>query len=511
MLQSTREADVVIVGAGVAGLSAAHRLAAAGVTTLVLEAAPFVGGRMATEKVDGFRLDRIGQLLSTAYPELRLTPGLDSLVLRPFAPGVLLHCAGVRHHVPAPRHPGGAQGAPGALLPAQGAPEGGSESLGGAGGAKGAEASGGAGGADAAGGTTTDPAALWDAPVPGRGIPFTRAALVRAAAVRAAGMRAARARAAGDPRGVAAGLARITGTLSRLGATPVDRVLERPELPAGQAFLARGIPAGTVDGFLRPLLAALLCDPDLTTSSRCADVALRAYARGLLCVPEGGAEVLPELLARSLPPDTVRTGVRVTSVSTNKVTTAQHGEFRCRAVLLATDARAAAELLPGLRVPEFHPVTVVHHAVDEPPETGARLLLDADREGPVAYTAVVSHVDPTRAPAGRTLVSSTVLGPPPDDVDNAVRAHLARLHGMSTARWETLAVHHCAEAVPAMRPPHDPRRPVRLLAGLYVCGDHRDASSVQGALHSAHRAARAVLKDLGLGPMHRAEPQPTAV
>jgi hypothetical protein len=230
-----------------------------------------------------------------------------------------------------------------------------------------------------------------------------------------------------------------------------------------------------------------------------------------MAVPEGGAEVLPELLARALPPGSVQTGVRVTSVSTTSVTTAEHGEFRCRAVLLATDARSAAELLPGLRVPDFHPVTVVHHTTDEPPATGAALLLDADRGGPVAHTAVISAVDPSRAPAGRTLISSTVLGSPPDDVDTAVRMHLARLYGTSTARWETLAVHHTAEAVPAMRPPHDLRRPVRLLAGLYVCGDHRDSSTVQGALHSGHRASAAILADLGTaGSMHAADPAPTA-
>lgn len=192
------------------------------------------------------------------------------------------------------------------------------------------------------------------------------------------------------------------------------------------------------------------------------------------------------------------------------MTTAEHGEFRCRAVLLATDARTAADLLPGLRVPDFHPVTVVHHTTDDPPETGASLLLDADRGGPVAHTAVVSQVDPSRAPAGRALISSTVLGPPPPDIETAVRMHLSRLYGTSTTRWETLAVHHTPEAVPAMRAPHDLRRPVRLLAGLYVCGDHRDTSTVQGALHSGHRASTAILTDLGSATsMHRAEPLPT--
>jgi phytoene dehydrogenase-like protein len=448
VLEPAYQVDVVIVGAGIAGLSAAHRLTSAGISTAVLEAAPYVGGRMSTEKVDGFRLDRIGQLLSTSYPELRTSPGLDSLILRSYAPGVLLHRDGRTQRAGAPASGGSTRGALHVVRALASAPRG--------------------------------PAAT-----PGR---------------------------TGAPVGGAVDQARLGAALGRIAATPVERILARPELPAGQALARRGLPSRTVDGFLRPLLAALLCDPELTTSSRCADLALRSFAGGRLCVPEGGAEMLPEQLARALPPGTVHTGVRVTSVSTTSVTTAEHGELRCRAVLLATDARAAAELLPGLRVPDFHPVTVVHHTTDEPAAalaTGASLLLDADRGGPVAHTAVLSNVDPSRAPAGRVLISSTVLGAPPEGVDTAVRIHLSRLYGTSTRRWETLAVHHTPEAVPAMRPPHDLRRPVRLLAGLYVCGDHRDTSTVQGALHSAHRAAAAILADLGAGSMHSADPAPT--
>ncbi|MFF7646359.1 FAD-dependent oxidoreductase [Streptomyces canus] len=471
MLEPAYQADIVIVGAGVAGLSAAHRLTSQGVTVAVLEAAPCVGGRMSTEKIDGFRLDRIGQLLSTAYPELRLTPGLDGLVLRPFAPGVLLHGDGRHHRVDAPAGARSARGALRAVRALASAPRG--------------------------------------VPGPGLVAASRRAAFrVLPGAGQATVSRVPRGTA---PLGGAIDQARLGAALTRLANVPVDRLLARPELPAGQALAARGLPTRTIDGFLRPLLAALLCDPALTTSSRCADLALRAFAGGRLCVPEGGAEALPELLAQTLPAGTVHTGVRVTSVATTSVTTAEHGEIRCRAVLLATDARAAAQLLPGLRVPDFHPVTVVHHTTDDPPRTGSALLLDADRGGPVAHTAVISEVDPSRAPSGRPLISSTVLGTPPSDLETAVRTHLARLYGTPTHRWETLAVHHTREAVPAMPAPHDLRRPVRLLAGLYVCGDHRDTSTVQGALHSAHRASKAILKDLGAaGSLHRADPTPTA-
>ncbi|GAB2326531.1 NAD(P)/FAD-dependent oxidoreductase [Streptomyces griseoincarnatus] len=465
MLEPTYQADVVVVGAGVAGLSAARRLTSAGVSTVVLEAAHEVGGRTATEKVDGFRLDRVGRLLSTACVELHVTPGLEDLVLRPFAPGVLLHSDG-RHHragvQPGSRRARGARSARGALHAVR---------------------------------------ALASAPLPGPRRPV---------AVPGRQVSVPRHR-GGAPLGTTLDQARLGAALNRLAGTSVERLLARPETTAAEALHGRGLPARTADGFLRPLLAALLCDPELTTSSRPADLALRDFASGRLCLPEGGAAALPQLLARSLPPGTVRTGVRVTSVSTTSVTTAEHGEFRCAAVLVATGARDAVELLPGLRVPDFHQVTVVHHTTDEPPGTGASLLLDADRGGPVAHTSVVSAVDPSRAPAGRTLVTSAVLGPATADTDTAVRAHLARLYGVATTRWETLAVRHTADAVPAMRPPHDLRRPVRLLAGLYVCGDHRDSGAVQGALRSADRAATALLTDLGVRrPMHTADPLPTA-
>ncbi|WP_254715858.1 FAD-dependent oxidoreductase [Actinomadura sp. NAK00032] len=48
----------------------------------------------------------------------------------------------------------------------------------------------------------------------------------------------------------------------------------------------------------------------------------------------------------------------------------------------------------------------------------------------------------------------------------------------------------------AMPPPLPLRRPVRLRPSRYVCGDHRDTGSAQGALVSGRRAAEAVLADL---------------
>jgi phytoene dehydrogenase-like protein len=85
---------VVVVGGGVAGLSCARHLQRGGVASVVLEASDGVGGRVRTDRVDGFQLDRGFQILLTAYPEARDLLDYEALELRPFRPGALVRLGG---------------------------------------------------------------------------------------------------------------------------------------------------------------------------------------------------------------------------------------------------------------------------------------------------------------------------------------------------------------------------------------------------------------------------------
>src|SRR6267378_5407065 len=94
--------DVLIVGAGFAGLCCARELQAKGISFQILEASDGIGGRARTDAVDGFLLDRGFQVLLTAYPEAKRLLNYTALRLHSFEPGVLIRAGGGFHRVADP-------------------------------------------------------------------------------------------------------------------------------------------------------------------------------------------------------------------------------------------------------------------------------------------------------------------------------------------------------------------------------------------------------------------------
>jgi phytoene dehydrogenase-like protein len=101
------DADVIVIGAGLTGLRAAHRLSEAGLTVLVFERSAHVGGRMATHEASGYKVDRGFQVLLTAYPEVKHIEGSDRLGCRSFSSGARIRTNGTFVDFVDPlRHPG---------------------------------------------------------------------------------------------------------------------------------------------------------------------------------------------------------------------------------------------------------------------------------------------------------------------------------------------------------------------------------------------------------------------
>jgi protoporphyrinogen oxidase len=400
---NTSDEPVVIVGAGLAGLSCAVALHGAGIPVRVFEASDGVGGRVRTDRVDGFTLDRGFQVALTAYPEMHRQLDMDALDLQAFEPGALVWRNGRGSVV---------------------------------------------------------------------GDPFRRPTTTFATAT--------------SPIGSVFDKARIGLLRRRLRSVHPVRLLQGADTSTRDALVEAGFSDTIIERFFRPLVGGIQLDPELMDSRRMFDIIFRMLADGDSAVPAAGMQSIPEQLAARLPAGTIELNTGVTSTTAQSVTIADGDEVRASAVVVATEGPAASLLLGIPPVPSKS-VGAVYFDAPEPPAGGKYVVLDGTGRGPVLNVAVMSNVAPAYAPAGRHLVVAAMPGHIGADIADLARAQLRSWWGPQVDAWRHLRSYRIAHGQPGQRPPFDPKQRVSLSDGRFVCGDHRDTASIQGAMFSGRR------------------------
>jgi phytoene dehydrogenase-like protein len=407
---------VAVLGAGVAGLCCALALQEAGISCLVLDAADAPGGRVRTDRVDGFLLARGFQVLLTAYPEIQRVLDTRSLGLRTFIPGALVRTGGRFHLV-------------------------------------------------------ADPFRR----------PWSALATLRA------------------PVGSFSDKLLVARLRKQVLSRSLEEIWTRPETATLEALQRFGLSERMIDSFFRPFFGGIFLETELATSCRLFEFVFQMFSAGRAALPCGGMGAIPAQFAGRLAPGTLRLGARVESLGEREVLLAGGERIRAAAVVVATGATDAARLLPDLHPPGWHGTACLYYAADRDPVGKPILVLNGEGEGPVDTLCVPSAVAPSYAPAGKALVSASVVGAGEADereLETEVRKHLASWFGPPVSAWKHLRTYRIPQALPARRSLEPAALPVRRRPGLYICGDHRETPSLQGAMASGRRAAEAVMGDL---------------
>ena len=413
----TKQVEVAIIGAGLAGLACAIELQKNKIDFQIFEASDGVGGRVRSDVIDGFILDRGFQLYNPSYAEGKRLLDYQDLDLKPFTPGVAIR-DGKRLRL------------------------------------------------------VVDPfrsrdfrfRLLRDLP----GNPFSQLGLVR--------------------------------YFLKYLITSDAQIATTKDISAQVSLTKSGIKGSLLEKLFRPFLQGVFLESELSTSRKFLDVVLKNFLQGIPSVPAKGMQEISNQLAAKLPKEKISLNTKVLSISGNKLTTSE-GEIEARKIVVATDPTTAISWLK-LEPKKMHSVTTWYFKADKSINSIVKakpiLFVDAQKNGPLTNAVVITNAAPSYAPNGEVLVSASAISPNENADLLSVKKHLSHLFGINTDSWQLIKEYKIKEALPAMIPPFSLVSSNQINNDLFVAGDHRVTSSIQGALLSGTNTATLVKVSLGL-------------
>lgn len=241
-----------------------------------------------------------------------------------------------------------------------------------------------------------------------------------------------------------------------------------------------------IENFWRPFLQGVFLDPKLQNGELFFKFLIRAFAGGRVTLPKDGMQRLPELIAETLPPDSIRLGRKVESADSRRVRLTSGSTIEADAVIWAAGSRDQSLAWKAV---------TTHYFAGTDKFCGRWLMLVPKSYGlKIDYFCDVGAVSDGYA-AGQSLLSVSQVGPGFDGSVQNVNSVKDELDFLTRRK---LNLRHVTTTVVSQALPQS----LGLAAGyaqkdgVYHCGDLYASPSINGALRSGRLAAEAALEKL---------------
>ena len=412
---------VIIIGGGLAGLTAAHQLHQKGVDFLLLEASDRIGGRIKTDRIDGFRLDHGFQVFLTAYPEAQQLLDYQKLDLKRFAPGALL------------LYPDGKK--------------------------------------DQIGDPLREVASLLPTVFSSAGSLMDKL--------------------------------RILKLKNRLSRHSIEEIFQQQQKSTQSALAEEyGFSEKMIARFFKPFFAGIFLEKELATSRRMFDFVFKMFGEGYAAIPNMGMAAIPKQLEAGLPKKSLQMGAKVTKIEGQQVFLADGSSYTAPHIIIATEATGLVSEITKV-TPIYQSTTQLHYVAAEPPISQPLIALNTNKNHLSNNICTISQVAEGYAPAGKHLISVSVVGKSTysnTDLDKTVRKELKTWFGGVTQDWQHLQTQEIKYALPNQEVVQHEllKDQSKIRKGLYVCGDFLLNGSINAAMRTGRKVGELVIQDLSV-------------
>lgn len=407
---------IVIIGAGIAGLTCAKYLKDAGIEATILEASDAVGGRVRTDIVDGFKLDRGFQVLLTSYSEARKLLNYKDLRFEIMPSGARIRRGNNFFVMPNPLK--NIETAPQALF----APVG----------------------------------SFWDK------------------------------------------LKVLQLNFSVRNALAPD-VSHPQKAQTTLAFLKDfGYSDAIIERFFRPFFRGVFLEKGLKTDATFFKFLFRQFAQGDVVVPANGMQAIPEQIAAHLNRKQIRLNTPVERIE-GKTVFLKNGEtIVADKIVIATDAPVAKKLLNEQYVTPFNSTDCAYFYTDRPLSISGNsyLIINSNPDELIDHFVVLSDIAPTYAPAGKTLISVSVVGKndlSETDLNQKIQAELTQWFG-DTHAWQHLKTYRIPNALPQYFDGSKKYKSLKINDFTFRCGDYTAYPSLNAAMKTGREVAELLME-----------------
>lgn len=261
-----------------------------------------------------------------------------------------------------------------------------------------------------------------------------------------------------------------------------------------------GFSSTFISSFFRPFYEGIFLAPLKDQSSSMFSFVFRMFAEGRASLPAQGIGAISEQLRAGLPENVrIHLKTKVEKLERGGILS-PNGRHGGAAIIVATEGPEAVRLLEGKISTENSRGSIcLYFTSDEAgPISKGILALNGEMIGPINNMFVASRVAPSYAPAGKTLISTTIvgdeLGRSDWELEEGTRKQMGEWFGKENVKeWKLLRIYRIPHSQTAQSGGLDWKRTSVVDEGVFVCGDHRNSPTVNGALASGEDAAEQVL------------------